>query len=370
MTPQSSTESLGMGTKRNRFLIRQQRIKRDSDTGTSHHSPDMEIDCGAPVVTTSPILPTNLSGNISVHAIPSISSNYLAVPTPKIERHASEPAPYVPPSPPLQVSSAHLLNVPSQGMSHHHHTPFLVKQHSHPLLPSQQAHLSPTHMTTGNQSSFELQRQYSHPVETANPPSISISTSAGSGNSSFTHYGGSGLPGLIKTEQHGGSSSVILLPESSGTLMTGSFEQPQSLRVRTDELQRSISTPNTVSFSFFFLGNFFIKYIFFFQSVRDLGLSLENTSRSSHCPAIRPGPALGCNYCWNTIDGHGRILRRKTKYHCPECQTNLCIVPCFQEYHEKQSREANANSGAQSNQDSSSSKNTSSSRHFPKTESI
>lgn len=113
---------------------------------------------------------------------------------------------------------------------------------------------------------------------------------------------------------------------------------------------------------------------------------MENTSRSSHCPAIRPGPALGCNYCWNTIDGHGRILRRKTKYHCPECQTNLCIVPCFQEYHEKQSREANStNSGAQSSSNttsestsgtssktgpSSTSSSSSQVRHFPKTESI
>ena len=39
----------------------------------------------------------------------------------------------------------------------------------------------------------------------------------------------------------------------------------------------------------------------------------------------RDGPALSCNFCWNTTDGSGRILRRKTKYHCPECQTNLCI---------------------------------------------
>lgn len=239
-----------MGTKRNRFLIRQQRIKRDSDTGTSHHSPDMEIDCPTPL-TTSQMLPTNLSGNISLHAIPSFSSNYLTVPTPKIERHSSEPAPNVPPSPPLQVSStsAHLLNVPSQGMSHHHHTPFLVKQHSHPLLPSQQAHLSSPSsapITTGNQSSFELQRQYSQPVETTTPPSISISTtSSGVGNSSnFTQFSG-GLPGLIKSEH--GSSSVILLPESTGPLMTGSFEHTQSLRVKTEELQRSISTPNTVS---------------------------------------------------------------------------------------------------------------------------
>lgn len=73
--------------------------------------------------------------------------------------------------------------------------------------------------------------------------------------------------------------------------------------------------------------------------------SLDNP-RSSHCPAIRPGPALGCNFCWNTIDAHGRILRRKTKYHCPECQTNLCIVPCFQEYHERQNNEQAATAAA------------------------
>jgi len=60
--------------------------------------------------------------------------------------------------------------------------------------------------------------------------------------------------------------------------------------------------------------------------------------RLGHCPAIRPGPPLGCNFCWNSVDSCGRILRRKTKYHCPECHINLCIVPCFQEYHEKKSK--------------------------------
>ncbi|XP_057652322.1 protein tramtrack, alpha isoform-like isoform X1 [Diorhabda carinulata] len=64
--------------------------------------------------------------------------------------------------------------------------------------------------------------------------------------------------------------------------------------------------------------------------------STESNTRSSHCPVVRLGPALGCNFCWNTVDTHGRTLRRKTKYHCPECQTNLCIVPCFQEYHKSQ----------------------------------
>ena len=58
-------------------------------------------------------------------------------------------------------------------------------------------------------------------------------------------------------------------------------------------------------------------------------------STTGHCPVLRTGAALGCNYCWNTVDERGRILRRKTKYHCPDCQANLCIVPCFQDYHEK-----------------------------------
>ncbi|XP_030020753.2 protein bric-a-brac 2 isoform X5 [Manduca sexta] len=58
------------------------------------------------------------------------------------------------------------------------------------------------------------------------------------------------------------------------------------------------------------------------------------TQRASHTPAVRSGPPLSCNFCWNTVDECGRILRRKTQYHCPECRTNLCIVPCFHEYHE------------------------------------
>lgn len=74
-----------------------------------------------------------------------------------------------------------------------------------------------------------------------------------------------------------------------------------------------------------------IQFYFPFQcSNTSSGAEPCEGSRSCHCPVLRPGPALGCNFCWNTIDTHGRILRRKTKYHCPECQTNLCIVPCFQ----------------------------------------
>ncbi|XP_041986464.1 uncharacterized protein LOC121738470 [Aricia agestis] len=66
------------------------------------------------------------------------------------------------------------------------------------------------------------------------------------------------------------------------------------------------------------------------------------TQRASHTPAVRSGPPLSCNFCWNTVDECGRILRRKTQYHCPECRTNLCIVPCFHEYHDGPDAEASA----------------------------
>ena len=70
------------------------------------------------------------------------------------------------------------------------------------------------------------------------------------------------------------------------------------------------------------------------HSVTIYGSTSAGTEQFGHCPKEREGPALGCNFCWNTTDVNGRILRRKTKYHCPECQANLCIVPCFQAYHE------------------------------------
>lgn len=68
-------------------------------------------------------------------------------------------------------------------------------------------------------------------------------------------------------------------------------------------------------------------------------MSNNGGERLGHCPQAREGPALGCNFCWNTTDSNGRILRRKTKYHCPDCQANLCIVPCFQSYHEALDKE-------------------------------
>lgn len=94
---------------------------------------------------------------------------------------------------------------------------------------------------------------------------------------------------------------------------SSSSHSSPKLRVKAEEnLRRSISNPGVSS-----------------------SPPVSTPSTNGHCPVLRTGAALGCNYCWNTNDSHGRILRRKTKYHCPDCQANLCIVPCFQEYHEK-----------------------------------
>ncbi|XP_019867561.1 longitudinals lacking protein, isoforms H/M/V isoform X1 [Aethina tumida] len=216
-----------IGTKRGRFLMRQHNIKTEIDPS---HAAD-----GDPL------------------ALP---QHHLTVPPMRVERQCSEPLPSTVSSPP----PANLLNVP----------PVLVKQHSHPLLPSQtQPPLSPPlHVQIMSHS------QISDTAERAVSPVVMLSD-----------------PLITPHEVTLKADSAAVAPVTS-------------LRVRTEELKRSASSPLT-------------------------------GTRSSHCPVVRPGPALGCNFCWNTVDTHGRILRRKTKYHCPECQTSLCIVPCFQEYHER-----------------------------------
>ncbi|CAH0382777.1 unnamed protein product [Bemisia tabaci] len=121
---------------------------------------------------------------------------------------------------------------------------------------------------------------------------------------------------LVKQHSH-----PLLFPSSAGSSSSPQLNvsSPTETTTRSsksfEELRRTMSTPQYSTIKTEFVQ--------------------EGGNRSVHCPVLRPGPALGCNFCWNTIDDHGRILRRKTKYHCPECRTNLCIVPCFQDYHEK-----------------------------------
>uniref|UniRef100_A0A023EZF6 Putative transcription factor gaga-like protein n=1 Tax=Triatoma infestans TaxID=30076 RepID=A0A023EZF6_TRIIF len=211
-----------MGSKRGRLLMRQHRIKKDSDMSQ-------------------------------------IESEGESL---KIERQSSEPSP-------------NLLTVPQHS--------YLTKQNSSPHLSSTSSHI------------------------TSQPQSTN------SGNNSSSHG---------QVPANAGGVTQIACVQTSHTLQpsiaeTSSSSAQSTIRLKAvEELRRTVSTPqcsNTTS-----------------------GAEPCEGSRSCHCPVLRPGPALGCNFCWNTIDTHGRILRRKTKYHCPECQTNLCIVPCFQEYHERQ----------------------------------
>ncbi|XP_022192517.2 protein tramtrack, alpha isoform isoform X1 [Nilaparvata lugens] len=123
---------------------------------------------------------------------------------------------------------------------------------------------------------------------------------------------------------------------SSAHLQVASSSQSETTPRHKEELRRTASSPQCSTSS-----------------------EVSISGRSCHCPVQRPGPALGCNYCWNTIDAHGRILRRKTKYHCPECQTNLCIVPCFQEYHERQPNNSGGSSSREVSQSAASNANSS-----------
>ncbi|CAB3387744.1 Hypothetical predicted protein [Cloeon dipterum] len=219
--------SLSPKQKRGRLLIRQPRLKKETDPLSFESDPE---DLDSPQ--------------------PSTSQHYLQVPHLKVERQTSEPLP----------AKSSLLQVPTPA--------YLPKQHSQPLLPSQQSKpLTP-------KSSILLRQA-----------TITLSSEAGTSGRPYKEQ----VPVLTVTAE----------------------PAPRSL-VRREPIKRAISTPVP---------------------------STSDQERLGHCPLLRPGPALGCNFCWNTIDQHNRILRRKTKYYCPECQTNLCIVPCFQEYHQKFDRQ-------------------------------
>lgn len=257
------------GTKRGRQLMRQPRVKKESEP--SHLSPDSEP--GSPrIVVPSPQPPSSPSSatSITLTSLAVQPAPILNLPSRTWDEKPPAATPAMPTTPTTTsgqsgisiVASSNLLTVPQPS--------YLVKQHSHPLLPSQ-----------GN---YWIHRQHSNP-------------------------------------ESGRTTSPTIVVEPAPAVKSNddteeTAEAPSTgwLRVKTPELRRSSSSPQTTRESWEGTGD----------------------QRLGHCPALRPGPALGCNHCWNTIDAHGRILRRKTKYHCPECQINLCIVPCFQEFHERQ----------------------------------
>ncbi|XP_043684803.1 longitudinals lacking protein, isoforms H/M/V-like isoform X1 [Vespula pensylvanica] len=263
------------GSKRGRLLMRQPRVKKEP----SHLSPDN--DPNSPHIVSSSIHLTSQTLNV-----PQLSRTW------EESRSSPPPSILVTQSNLLTVTTpTNLLSVPQPS--------YLTKQHSHPLLSSQQS------STSGN---YLIQRQHSNPEFPGRTTSPSIVVEPAP---------------LVKTEEDVKDINVSEEPiltttnagsSSAGSNTSGNNTQSGGLRIKTTELRRSSSSPQTTS--------------------RE---SREGTGdqRLGHCPVLRPGPALGCNHCWNTMDAHRRILRRKTKYHCPECQINLCIVPCFQEFHEQ-----------------------------------
>jgi hypothetical protein len=227
----------GMGSKRGRLLIRQQRVKKDGDPAGDLETPDAGV----------------------------YSDYLLSVPSSgaRIERHASEPSPLsssLVSSP--SVSSQNLLSVPS-------HSTYLVKQHSHPLLPSQ----------SSSSGSYTLTRQLSYPTQPSSHANMSTVTThaaqeiAASGQLlQLQHHKppvrSNTMPisqytitemDMLSSDKHQ-NPTVVIIPDMSGdqTMQhSGQIVQQQpphqkqsqhhlplpSIRVKSEELQRSISSP-------------------------------------------------------------------------------------------------------------------------------
>lgn len=210
----------------------------------------------------------------------------------------------------------------------------LVKQISQPSLPSQQT-LSPMGFSSGN---AVIRRQNSSPATATGqqqqsrivqPLKHGTLAATSSTTTMFQVRLGTQPNAERSSSEDNSSTSKAFIIDLMPPVVVG--KEGGDMGFPRRELKKDSSGEHSGSFSRED------------STSEDIGSSTSSSSfddglpvnRSGHCPALRPGPALGCNFCWNSIDNCGRILRRKTKYHCPECHINLCIVPCFQEYHEK-----------------------------------
>lgn len=231
-----------MGSKRGRLLIRQQRIKKD----------------GEQMVT----------GDLETPDAAIYQEYLLSVPSQaKIERHASEPSPHTSSIITQQsLSGQSLLTVPT---SHS----YLIKQHSNPLLPSQ------SHAPPG--TSYQLHRQLSHPIQTTSSVTTSMHHAqeiAASGQLLQLHKQRSHptmstqytisevdmddvkLHHQTLSAQHSNSPTVVIVPDASSDGSHQQLQQQQqqqqptiqkqqhllqlpSLRIKSEELQRSVSQP-------------------------------------------------------------------------------------------------------------------------------
>lgn len=245
---QSSTVVVQTGSqfnsavKRGRFLIRQQRVKKDGEIIDENEASNETYSPAEYLLT----VPSTTSANA------------------RIERHASEPSPATDSLSSSNMSHQNLLTVASS------HSSYLVKQHSHPLLPSQM---------TSSSSSYQLTRQLSQPNQMLSQQQSSSSptfcaqtfTDAGAQPQSQHHQHhkqpvkSQTLPHYIGSSEHmterGESPTVVLISQPSMEQelnISGSFHQstvmPQqpihqrqshlpAIRIKSEELQRSISSP-------------------------------------------------------------------------------------------------------------------------------
>ncbi|CAH2020340.1 unnamed protein product [Acanthoscelides obtectus] len=58
-----------------------------------------------------------------------------------------------------------------------------------------------------------------------------------------------------------------------------------------------------------------------------------------HFPDLIPAtekkanPTRQCGICSRARDEREKKIRRGTKYYCADCETPLCVTPCFRIYH-------------------------------------
>jgi len=257
----------------------------------------------------------------------------------------------------------HLVKQVSQPLplSHHHHyhssedesgpctsassNPVIRRQHSHPVQSSTRAY--PSYSIVGRGQLFHILKseQFVRDEESAaylvETPMLQLVPASGGERECTT------ASGITMKEVHSTSSLSVSATstQSQGESMSITLKEIGSSKSLTSECiggvascDKSLSSHQSTAVSTI-TKDCSSKSVDTYSSLRPGGMSEgQLIHRSGHCPALRPGPALGCNFCWNSVDSCGRVLRRKTKYFCPECHINLCIVPCFQEYHEKSDR--------------------------------
>lgn len=258
------------GAKRGRLLIRQSRIKKDCDVLSTTPTSCEEIDFDA-------AQPQSYS-----HRLLSVPSQHI-----KIERHVSEPAPRNSSPPPL--SSMHLLSVPM-------HNPVLTKQHSHPLLPSQSSSCSiqysqhyqqHPHLSLHRQLSYPGPSDTSMPDQAITPPSpIPSATNLSSKPSTSPPSAHSTPAQSFELQELSGSTIAPASIDAPRDLSPSSYAAPSethshsvdhvpSIRVKSEELQRSISSPqvsvNALRHFLFLVCSIQMKNFLFFSLQTEFG---------------------------------------------------------------------------------------------------